>query len=326
MASEQGKRFLDNEGFKQALVGLATMAVTGGKGYPGLVRMQDKMKAAQEKLQEKMERRMEKLQTVLMQRSAAMAKVPTYTGEMATLSARLGSSDEAKVFMEAMYNDPSKAKDVLKYVRDVEKETGLELTSGGVLDAITVLATQDAEIIDGFRSSADIMESVKGQKILDNETYYQALSDAMVIQPTTGFTALKYSPVPTVQTDVMKRQDDYLLNQFGDYIRADIMRTGEDKYQTYLNTMDELGGLTPKIREVYGRKFMEGIIQNKDNPLFRNAIRMNPQYQNLFKAVFPDVINQFYADYDNRGVEAINQFDAGFGFGVGQSLIDTRIN
>ena len=333
MASEQGKRFLDNEGFRQALVGLGTLAITGGaRGtYQGLVKYQKRMQDIQDKLQEKMEKRLEKLQLLLVERSEAAAKVPTYTGEMAVLSARLKGEDGNLIkgserLIEALYNDPSQSKEILKYVRDVEGETGFSLTPRGILDAVTVLETGDAELKNSFRSNADILESVQGDRILDNETYYQALADAMQVEKSTGYAALQFAPTPKVRTNVIGEQNQYISNAIGNLIRIDYNNppegTSSSDFQAMLGEMKELKsgdipGLTPRIINRYGRPFMKDIFAQKDNNLFRDVIRMNPTYRNLFESSYSGAIEALRNDPSLAG-----EFDQKFGYGTSQIYLN----
>jgi len=330
MATEQGKRWFDNEGAKLAAVGAITMAITGGKGYPGLVKMVDKMKAAQEKLQEKMERRMEKLQTVLMQRSTAMAKVPTYTSEMAMLSARLGNTEGGDVIMEALYKDPSQSANILKYISDVEGSTGYKLSGRGVVDAVTVLESGDAKLKEGFRTSGDILESVKGDLILDNETYYQALADAMVTQPQTGYAIFDYDPVPKDRTAMINAQTKHKEERFGAYILDSTTnqeaqwwnpQTSQMEDNPYLNKwgnwkvdFDTLGAYGQEAERYYARKFVNETLTSGSSQ-FDHAFRMNPNYQRMLKLAYPKLNSQTLSELHNNPDKA-SDFDAYMGPGA----------
>ena len=342
MASEQGKRFLDNDGVKQALVGLLTMGVTGGKGYPGLVRMQDKMKAAFEKLQEKMERRMEKLQTVLMQRSAAMAKVPTYTSEMAMLSSRLGNTEGGDVIMVALYKDPSQSANILKYISDVEGSTGYRLSGRGIVDAVTVLESGDAKLKEGFRTSADILESVKGDLILDNETYYQALADAMVTQPQTGYAIFDYDPVPKDRTAMINAQTKHKEERFGAYILDSATNQDQerqwwnpqtsqmevnpyfDMWGSWKQDFDTLGAYGQEAERYYARKFVNETLTSGSSQ-FDHAFRMNPNYQRMLKLAYPKLNRQTLSELHSNP-DKTSDFDAYMGPGAANIFMNIDPN
>ena len=96
-----------------------------------------------------------------------------------------------------------------------------------------------------------------------------------------------------------------------------------------LGEMDELKsgdipGLTPRIVSRYGRPFIDSVLNQSNTPLFRNILRENPTYTDLFVRSFPDAINSFYSNYDSTGSSAINYFDNEFGTGIGQMLLDMR--
>jgi hypothetical protein len=300
MASEQGKRFTtDNQGIRDAIVGGLTYAITGGGPgtFEGLKIYQDKMIEMQEKLLEKMEKRMEKLQTLLMTRTADLAEVPTYTAEMTELSARVGDSDEGRSFMQMMYIQPSKSKEVLKHIREWEKsQDGLKLSPSGVLDIMRVIATGDKELLNSFKSNANILESVKGRAILDDELYYGAIQDALVKPKySEGFVAIDYDPIPNIDSTRIKTQNEELETMFGQMFAADKLLSEEEIRERFNVSKYEFGiaydvfkkdGITDASLRFYSPRVLENVFKSSSNPTFRNVFLTNPTYQRYLRDYF----------------------------------------
>ncbi len=321
MASEQGKRFTtDNQGIRDAIVGGLTYAITGGGPgtFEGLKIYQDKMIEMQEKLLEKMEKRMDKLQGLLMTRTADLAEVPTYTAEMTELSARVGDSDEGRGFMQMMYKQPSKSKEVLKHIREWEKsQDGLKLSSSGVLDIMRVIATGDKELLNSFKSNANILESVKGRAILDDELYYGAIQDALV-QPkySEGFIAIDYDPIPNIDSTRIKTQNEELETMFGQLFAGDLNISDAEAKERFgvsnsefrsMYKIFEKDGITDASLRFYGPTVLDNVFKSikSDQPTFRNVFLTNPTYQRYLRDYYVPYMDNKHNGEFSKSIERL---------------------
>lgn len=215
-----------NKPENQTAKSLAVLAAAafGPKGTSkGLLDYQGEVDVKREKLQKKLDGRIATIQELLLSRNAAMGKEKSYGEQMGILSYRLAGADatRAEKFMSALANDPKQAQVVLNYIKEVESSrsgAGFELTANGILDAVRILETKSPELIENFKSSADIMEAILSNKqsLADDKIYYQTLQDASVTQRPTGQTLIRYGAIPTYDDKVKKAQkeqfDDRLVS------------------------------------------------------------------------------------------------------------------
>ena len=215
-----------NKPENQTAKSLAVLAAAafGPKGTSkGLLDYQGEVDVKREKLQKKLDGRIATIQELLLSRNAAMGKEKSYGEQMGILSYRLAGADatRAEKFMSALANDPKQAQVVLNYIKEVESSrsgAGFELTANGILDAVRILETKSPELIENFKSSADIMEAILSNKqsLADDKIYYQTLQDASVTQRPTGQTLIDYDSIGTFDDKIKKAQkeqfDDRLVS------------------------------------------------------------------------------------------------------------------
>ena len=219
-----------NKPENQTAKSLAVLAAAafGPRGTSqGLLDYQQEVDVKREKLQEKLDGRIATIQKLLLSRNEAMGKQKTYGEAMGILSYRLqgGDATRAEKFMNALANDPKQAEVVLNYIKEVEDSrsgAGFELNANGILDAVSILETRAPELIENFKSSADIMEAILADKevLADDKVYYQTLQDASVIQKPTGQTLIKYGAIPTYDDKVKKAQKDQFDGRLIDMLNS----------------------------------------------------------------------------------------------------------
>lgn len=205
-----------NKPENQTAKSLAVLAAAafGPKGTSkGLLDYQGEVDVKREKLQKKLDGRIATIQELLLSRNAAMGKEKSYGEQMGILSYRLAGADatRAEKFMSALANDPKQAQVVLDYIKEVESSrsgASFKLNGDGILDAVRILETKSPELIENFKSSADIMEAILSNKqsLADDKIYYQTLQDASVTQRPTGQTLIDYDSIGTFDDKIKKAQ------------------------------------------------------------------------------------------------------------------------
>ena len=293
--------------------------------WQGLKDYQDEVDVNKEKLQVKLEGRMEKIQGLLLARQTARNSIPKYGAEISFIQNRLGNVEGSETFMTALGNDPTQAKAVKDYIQSTENFNGYQLSGSEILDVVTVLSTQDAGIIEGFRTTADLLEASKGEALLDSDTYFDITRDAMNINFPTGSTVLDFKPAAKVNKPKIDLQDKFLRSGVERLIgeALDVVKnTGtsiygdETKLKAELNQIEQNGlDASPQIMKKYGPAIVKEALNGSEN-IFNNVLLMNPTYSKILRDYIPNnIIEQLKADIRSGDPTAIEDFDSDFGKG-----------
>lgn len=293
--------------------------------WQGLKNYQDEVDVKKEKLQVKLEGRMERIQGLILARQTARNSIPKYGAEISFIQNRLGDVEGGGTFMTALGNDPTQAKAVKDYIQSTENFNGYQLSGSEILDVVTVLSTQDAGIIEGFRTTADLLEASKGKALLDNDTYFNITRDAMNINFPTGSTVLDFKPAAKVNKPKIDLQNKFLESGVKRLIGKavdEVKTTGQSSYGNKTELLAELNKIkldgldaSPQIMKKYGPAIVAEALNGSEN-MFNNVLLMNPTYSKILRDYIPNnIIEQLKADIRSGDPTAIEDFDSDFGKG-----------
>lgn len=338
-----------NKPENQTAKSLAVLAAAafGPRGTSqGLLDYQQEVDVKREKLQEKLDGRIATIQKLLLSRNEAMGKQKTYGEAMGILSYRLQGGDATRTekFMNALANDPKQAEVVLNYIKEVEDSrsgAGFELNANGILDAVSILETRAPELIENFKSSADIMEAILADReaLADDKVYYQTLQDASVIQKPTGQTLIKYGAIPTYDDKVKKAQKDQFDGRLIDMLNSsksesslqnvtvnfgerDMPLTAENItiFQDAVNKNQASYNQLYNIPEII-LPIIKGILDDsKSESELRDFLTMNPSIgRNFFNTIPLQEITDLI-----EGKTSSSNFDTQYGLGAADFVISNK--
>ena len=279
-----------------------------------------------------------------------MGKQKTYGEQMGILSYRLAGADatRAEKFMNALANDPKQAQVVLDYIKEVEDSASgynLKLNGDGILDAVTVLETKSPELMENFKSSADIMEAILADRkaLADDKVYYKTLQDASVTQKPSGQTLLDYDPIGTfdekrkkAQLEVFAEKRDKILNaaknsgalesitmDWGDGplpLDATGIRTFQKAVGENLASFDQLYQY-PQIMIPIMKEILDD--SGSQNEL-EGFLTMNPSLTRTFIDIIPQASKDLLIQ-NSSDPQQIKEFDEVYGKGSAKFILDRRV-
>ena len=299
--------------------------------WQGLKDYQDEVDENKEKLQVKLEGRMEKIQGLILARQTARNSIPKYGAEISFIQNRLGDVEGGETFMTALGNDPTQAKAVKDYIQSTENFNGYQLSGSEILDVVTVLSTQDAGIIEGFRTTADLLEASKGKALLDNDTYFDITRDAMNINFPTGSTVLDFKPAAKVNKPKIDLQNKFLESGVKRLIGEamdEVKTTGQSSYGNETKLKAELNKIkldgldaSPQIMKKYGPAIVAEALNGSEN-MFNNVLQMNPTYSKILRDYIPAHHIEKLQDEFNAGrLTSLDLFNNKFGRGSAQFIL-----
>lgn len=288
------------------------------RGYArGLLNYQEKIDKQREKLQEKIDARVEKLQTLLATRSSSSSKAKTYTPSIIQLKNRLGNIEGSNIIYQAIANDPSSASDLMKKIKKADEGVNYEISAEQILEFFPLLQTGSPSQVEGYMSTADIVEAMKGD-LTDNELYFKLLRGASTpTATTTGTTVFGDKFIAKSQPETVNRQtqefqgvllrmaqSDYDANK-SDALLSNIRKATKDKNFSSLESS-------------YGLRAVKEILDNP-TPITRDIIMVNPTIRRVLNSI-PDNVKQDLIQNQNDA-QAVAEFDEYFGRGAAQYII-----
>ena len=288
------------------------------RGYArGLLNYQEKIDKQREKLQEKIDARVEKRQTLLATRSSSSSKAKTYTPSIIQLKNRLGNIEGSNIIYQAIANDPSSASDLMKKIKKADEGVNYEISAEQILEFFPLLQTGSPSQVEGYMSTADIVEAMKGD-LTDNELYFKLLRGASTpTATTTGTTVFGDKFIAKSQPETVNRQtqefqgvllrmaqSDYDANK-SDALLSNIRKATKDKNFSSLESS-------------YGLRAVKEILDNP-TPITRDIIMVNPTIRRVLNSI-PDNVKQDLIQNQNDA-QAVAEFDEYFGRGAAQYII-----
>ena len=288
------------------------------RGYArGLLNYQEKIDKQREKLQEKIDARVEKLQTLLATRSSSSSKAKTYTPSIIQLKNRLGNIEGSNIIYQAIANDPSSASDLMKKIKKADEGVNYEISAEQILEFFPLLQTGSPSQVEGYMSTADIVEAMKGD-LTDNELYFKLLRGASTpTATTTGTTVFGDKFIAKSQPETVNRQtqefqgvllrmaqSDYDANK-SDALLSNIRKATKDKNFSSLESS-------------YGLRAVKEILDNP-TPITRDIIMVNPTIRRVLNSI-PDNVKQDLIQNQNDA-QAVAEFDEYFGRGAARYII-----
>jgi hypothetical protein len=288
------------------------------RGYArGLLNYQEKIDKQREKLQEKIDSRVEKLQTLLATRSTSSSKAKTYTPSVIQLKSKLGDIEGSNLVYQAIANDPSSAPALMKKIKEAETKLNYELSPEQILEFFPLLQTGSPSQVEGYMSTADIVEAMKGD-LTDNELYFKLLRGASTpTATTTGTTTFGDKFIAKSQPETVNRQtqefqgvllrmaqSDYDANK-SDALLSNIRKATKDKNFSSLESS-------------YGLRAVKEILDNP-TPITRDIIMVNPTIRRVLESI-PNNVKQDLIQNQNDA-QAVAEFDEYFGRGTAQYII-----
>ncbi len=286
----------------------------------GLLNYQEKIDKQREKLQEKIDARYEKLQTLLATRSASSSKAKTYTPSIIRLKNRLGNVEGSNIIYQAIANDPSSASRLLEKINKTDKEVNYEITPEQIVEFFPILQTGSPEQIEGYQSTGDIVEAMKGD-LSDNELYFKLYRAASIPAPTTtGTTVFGDKFIAKSQPEKINAQTKEFNNTLMNLAMTELQR-GDNSELNQAVQMAKDGIYGPLIK-IYGPKALTS--QNYGLPLMRDAMKTNPTIsaiKNMLDSI-PDDVKKVLRD--NPTAQRKQLFDKEFGIGAADYILGTR--
>ena len=135
---------------------------------------------------------------MLAQRDATIRYQPKFENEILTLQTLLTNRETGKLaeggqaIMNGVLNSPSSSTSILENITKRQNKNNVEMSSSEIVDFVNVLFTQEPQLIEDYKTNAEILSGIN---FTDTASYLEGMTAASITSPTTkGYTAFSFSP------------------------------------------------------------------------------------------------------------------------------------